>query len=104
MCIQQLTVSILWNAAVIAYLFLTKKPIHPGAVVGADLIIWLVMAIGIIIAVLWGTFWNWMPAIPDENGVIICDWLNEWSRECTPVLYPIGSLEIAGIVFTGLSM
>ena len=100
----QLTVSILWNAVVIAYLFLLKKPIHPGAVVGVDLVLWLVMAIGIIICVLWGAFWTWQPAIPDEDGAIICDWINQWSRQCTPVLYPIGNLEIAGIVFTGLSM
>ncbi len=72
--------------------------------VGVDLILWLVMAIGNAICVLYGVFWIWQPAVADENGVIICNWQNVWSRACTPVLYPVGNLEIAGIVFTGLSM
>lgn len=82
----------------------TKRPIHPGAVVGVDLITWLFSGIAIIIVVFWAAFWAWQPAVPEADGDIVCDFLNLYTRQCMPVLGPIGSLEIAGIVFLGVSM
>ncbi|KAI1608830.1 hypothetical protein EDD37DRAFT_383493 [Exophiala viscosa] len=41
----------------------------------------------------------WRPAMRASSGVIPCTMLNIFARECEPVLYHVGTLQIGGIVF-----
>ena len=49
---QQCSLSIIWMAASLIKLFITHKPIHPGADIGADLFISLLLTLTIIFAIL----------------------------------------------------
>lgn len=44
----------------------------------------------------------WQPAMRTQSGLVVCNLLNVFARECEPVLYAVGSLQIAGIVFGAL--
>ncbi|RVX66239.1 hypothetical protein B0A52_10166 [Exophiala mesophila] len=44
----------------------------------------------------------WQPAMRTQSGVVVCNLLNVFARGCEPVLYIVGSLQIAGIVFGAL--
>ncbi|EXJ54132.1 hypothetical protein A1O7_09469 [Cladophialophora yegresii CBS 114405] len=41
----------------------------------------------------------WQPAKRTQSGILVCNMLNIFARECEPTLYDIGSLQIAGITF-----
>ncbi|KIX04002.1 uncharacterized protein Z518_07555 [Rhinocladiella mackenziei CBS 650.93] len=41
----------------------------------------------------------WQPAKRTQSGILQCSMLNVFTRECSPVFYDIGALQIAGIVF-----
>ncbi len=41
----------------------------------------------------------WRPAMRTQSGGVPCTMLNVFSRECQPVLYSVGNLQLAGIVF-----
>lgn len=53
----------------------------------------------LLLAIYGSLFRFWQPAVRTQNGLLICNMLNIFSRECQPTLYDIGSLQIAGIVF-----
>ena len=44
-------------------------------------------------------FRYWQPAVRNQSGILVCSMLNVFAKECAPVLYLVGSLQIAGIVF-----
>ncbi|KIW26066.1 uncharacterized protein PV07_09194 [Cladophialophora immunda] len=41
----------------------------------------------------------WQPAVHTQSGILVCNMLNIFARECEPTLYDIGSLQLAGITF-----
>ncbi|EXJ90864.1 hypothetical protein A1O1_03969 [Capronia coronata CBS 617.96] len=44
----------------------------------------------------------WRPAVRTQSGLLVCNMLNIFARECEPVLYSIGNLQIGAIVFGSL--
>lgn len=40
----------------------------------------------------------WRPAVRTQSGILVCNMLNVFARECEPVLYAVGSLQIGAIV------
>lgn len=53
----------------------------------------------LLLAAYGSLFRFWQPAVRTQNGLLICNMLNIFSKECQPTLYDIGNLQIAGIVF-----
>ncbi|MCJ1303697.1 hypothetical protein MMC08_006507 [Hypocenomyce scalaris] len=101
MTLAPIMLSLLYNPIVICILLFVRRgrAIHPGWHVAADLIIWGLCIPSIIFAVAGGLFWAWEPTQYYADGTVNCDFYNQFSRPCLPVLYTIGGTEIAGIVF-----
>jgi hypothetical protein len=53
----------------------------------------------LILAAYGSLFRFWQPAVHTQSGLLICNMLNIFTRECAPALYHIGALQIAAIVF-----
>ena len=75
----------------------------PAIRTAADFVIWGLAIPSVVYAVAGGIFWSWSDAIPEANGTIDCSfWYNGLSRECAPVAYQIGRMQIAASVFLAL--
>jgi hypothetical protein len=46
-----------------------------------------------------GLFRFWRPAVRTQSGLLTCNMLNLFAKDCQPILYTVGRLQIAGIVF-----
>ena len=53
----------------------------------------------LLLAAYGSLFRFWQPAVRTQSGILVCNMLNIFSRECEPTLYDIGSLQMAGIAF-----
>ncbi|OCT54183.1 hypothetical protein CLCR_00303 [Cladophialophora carrionii] len=53
----------------------------------------------LLLAAYGSLFRFWQPAVRTQSGILVCNMLNIFARECEPTLYSIGSLQIAGITF-----
>lgn len=40
----------------------------------------------------------WRPAVRTQSGILVCNVLNVFARECEPVLYAVGTLQIGAII------
>ena len=77
-------------------MFRTTKSVHPGITVGVDVIIWALLIPAITFSAWGGLFNVWRPAVEDSDGRVVCDIFNVLARECSPILYSVGGLELAG--------
>lgn len=53
----------------------------------------------LLLAAYGSLFRFWRPAVRTQSGILVCNMLNIFARECEPTLYDIGNLQIAGITF-----
>ncbi|KAL6247488.1 hypothetical protein RBB50_005834 [Rhinocladiella similis] len=53
----------------------------------------------LILAAYGSLFRFWRPAMRTQSGGVPCNMLNVFARECQPILYSVGRLQLAGIVF-----
>jgi len=81
------------------YTLRSTKSLNPVVYLVVDFLIWGLLIPALTFAIWGGLFRYWTPAVPDEDGEIICDIYNLFAKECSPVLYTVGSLELGGIVF-----
>ena len=91
----------LYNPVAIVVLLIVRKGrhFHPAFNIIGDFLIWGLLVPSIVFTSAGGIFWNWAPAVPTQDGTVDCGfYFNQWSRECVPVAYTIGHMEIAGIV------
>ena len=86
---------------ILAQVFFHKRgPIHPGIYVLLDFLVWGLCIPAIVYTIAGGMFWSYAPVAIGVNGTIDCSlFFNQFSMECKPVVYTIGRLELAGIVF-----
>ncbi|MCJ1253522.1 hypothetical protein MMC24_001334 [Lignoscripta atroalba] len=100
---QQVTLSIIYNTLSLLLLFIFRRGIHfhPAWHITLDFLLLSLCIPAMIFSITGGLFWYWRPALLNSAGQINCEFLffNEWARECNPVAYTIGSMQIAGIVF-----
>ncbi|OAG38170.1 hypothetical protein AYO21_07630 [Fonsecaea monophora] len=54
---------------------------------------------GLLLAGYGSLFRVWQPAVRTQSGILVCNMLNIFTRECAPTLYDIGNLQLAGIAF-----
>ena len=65
-----------------------------------DLLVWVLLIPSIVFAIAGGIFWSWADVTRGQNGEIDCGFtFNAFSPECSPIVYQIGRMEIAGVVF-----
>ncbi|KEF63849.1 uncharacterized protein A1O9_01827, partial [Exophiala aquamarina CBS 119918] len=57
-----------------------------------------IMVPALFIAGYGSLFRFWRPAVRTQSGILVCNMLNVFARECEPVLYAVGSLQIGAIV------
>lgn len=75
-------------------------PPSPLVVATVEAIILLLLTAALTLAVLGSLFIHFSAAVPETTGVISCPALqNMLSRECSPMLYTVGSLQLLGVVF-----
>ena len=77
-----LGLSVIWNAANIGTLLLRNRPIHPGANVGCDLLLWLLFAVAGSFAAIGGAKYLYEDYYDNSyNNSYTCE---EFQEECGP--------------------
>ena len=80
-------------------MFRKSRPIHPAFGMALDLLVWILSASAIVVCGGSGIFWLWSSAVSNSDGSVDCmNIFNAWSKECAPIAYRIGRIQIAGIV------
>ncbi|KAL1845469.1 hypothetical protein Plec18167_008895 [Paecilomyces lecythidis] len=100
--IAPLLLSFLFNIMNSFYVFKTATPFR-GLVTGIfDFLVWAILIPAVTFSAWAGVFNIWkQPTMAMSGSMVICDsGMNMFSKECNPELYKIGSLELAGIVFS----
>ncbi|EXJ70930.1 uncharacterized protein A1O5_05922, partial [Cladophialophora psammophila CBS 110553] len=65
----------------------------------ASILVLLSLLPALLLAGYGSLFRLWQPAVRTQSGILVCNMLNIFARECEPTLYHIGGLQLAGIVF-----
>jgi len=99
MPIGALLFAFLADLAITVYTVRSTKSLHPLINMVVDFLVWGLLIPAVTFAIWGGLFRVWQPAIPDEDGEIVCGIWNVFARECSPVLYTVGGLELGGVVF-----
>jgi len=97
-----LLIALLYYFGTTIYMAVTKRSVHPGISVGIGFVVWALLIPAITFSAWGGLFNVWRPAVKDADGQIDCDVINMLSRECSPILYSVGGLELAGVVLSCL--
>ncbi|KAK2750674.1 hypothetical protein FQN57_002747 [Myotisia sp. PD_48] len=97
--ILPLGLSILINFGLAFYTFLRRRPPHLGIQLGLDLSICTGLVPAVILSAWAGTFRLWKPTVTNGTNFVMCNEENKYARECFPVLYDLGSLQLAGVIF-----
>lgn len=76
------------------------RPPHAKQTTVIESLILLLLTPALILSVLGSLFIHFSAAVRDSNGAITCSaFSNFLSRECSPSLYTVGSLQLLGVVF-----
>ena len=76
------------------------RPPDPKPSTAIECLILLLLTPALTLAVLGSLFIHFSAAVPNNNGTITCSALSNFlSRECSPTLYTVGSLQLLGVVF-----
>ena len=103
MSIGPLAFTMMFSLIAIINFFIRRKPVPPKVCTITFALILLSLAPSLFLAGHGSLFRHWRAsAVRNQNGVLVCNLLNVFSRECEPILYSIGELQIAGIVFGSL--
>jgi hypothetical protein len=101
--IGPLTFIFLSSTLCIIHFLSRRKPMPPKVCVALFAITLLSLGPSLFLAGHGSLFRHWRaPAVRNTSGVLVCNLLNVFSRECEPILYAVGELQIAGIVFGSL--
>ena len=93
----------LFSILSIIHFFSRQKPMPPRVCVVTFSLILLSLAPSLFLAGHGSLFQHWREsAVRSQNGGLVCNLLNIFSRECEPILYSVGELQIGGIVFGSL--
>lgn len=98
--IAPLGVAFIFSAVSITSTFVRRQRIPPLASIITYVFILILLLVATVFCGVGSVFPYWQPdATVNQNGVVICNALNMFTRECEPMIYQIGGLQIAGIVF-----
>jgi hypothetical protein len=90
-------IALLYYFGTTIYMFRATSPVHPAINIGVDFVIWALLIPAITFAAWGGLFNVWRPAVKTD-GEVICDIFNVLARECSPILYSVGGLELGAVV------
>ncbi|ETN39671.1 uncharacterized protein HMPREF1541_05897 [Cyphellophora europaea CBS 101466] len=96
-----LCAAFIFSSASVINTFVRQKrlPILLNIITYAFIII--ILFVAIVFAGVGGLFPHWQPEVTrSSNGAVICNSLNMFTRECEPMIYRIGELQIAAIIFS----
>ncbi|KAI9926655.1 hypothetical protein ASPWEDRAFT_177335 [Aspergillus wentii DTO 134E9] len=85
-----LLLSFLYNTLSIPWVFWHARPVHPLLDCNADFTVWITLGVGVVFAG-WGGAFNLWHSITSSDEIRCVG--------CSPVLYEIGRLELAGLCF-----
>lgn len=103
MSIGPLAFTFLFSILNIVHFFSRQKPVPPKICVIICVLILLSLGPSLFLAGHGSLFRHWQAsAVRSHNGGLVCNILNIFSRECEPILYFVGELQIAGITFGSL--
>ncbi|RMZ88026.1 hypothetical protein DV736_g4744, partial [Chaetothyriales sp. CBS 134916] len=81
-----------------------KSPSPTRATVALYAFILIFLAPSLVLSGVGSLFRFWQPpAVASQSGVIRCNLTNIFTRQCQPVLYQVGRLQIAGLVFGSIT-
>ncbi|RMZ81710.1 hypothetical protein DV737_g2411, partial [Chaetothyriales sp. CBS 132003] len=100
-----LSLSVLSTLAMLLYRLIKKKfpsPTRVSAALYAIILIFLTPSL--VLSGVGSIFRFWQPpAVASQSGVVRCNLTNIFTRQCQPVLYHVGALQIAGLVFGSMT-
>lgn len=99
--IAPLGISFLYSCASIISTLARRKRLPPllSLITFVSVLVFLLVAI--VFAGVGAVFPYWRPdTTPNQNGIVLCNALNMFSRECEPMMYRIGELQIAALLFS----
>ena len=103
MSLGPLVFTILFSILSIIHFFSRQKPMPPKVSVVLFTLVLVTLAPSLFIAGHGSLFRHWRnSAVRNQSGTLNCNMLNIFSRECEPILYAVGELQIGGIVFGSL--
>jgi hypothetical protein len=101
--IGPLTFGILFSTLCIIHFFSRQKILPPRVCIAIFTLVLVSLTPALFLAGHGSLFRHWRaPAVRNQNGVLVCNLLNVFARECEPILYTIGELQIGGVVFGSL--
>ena len=86
------------------YTFVKKRPCPPRTTVAITILILLSLAPALVLAGHGSLFKHWRPpAVRSQNGILRCNLINIFTRDCEPILYKVGELQIGAIAFGAMT-
>ena len=84
----------------LAYTLAKRRPCPPKVTVATAVLILLSLAPALVLAGYGSLFKYWRPpAVRPPSGILKCNLTNILTRNCEPILYRVGELQIGGIIF-----
>ena len=103
MSIGPLLFNLLFTTLCILHFFSRQKPMPPKVCIVLFTLILLSLAPSLFLAGQGSLFRHWRaPAVRNQAGILNCNLLNIFSRDCEPILYTIGELQIGAITLGSL--
>ena len=103
MCIGPLAFTFLFSILSIIHFFSRQKPMPPKVCIVVLALTLLSLGPALFLAGHGSLFRHWQnSAVRGQNGGLVCNMLNIFSRECEPILYSVGELQIGGMIFGSL--
>ena len=86
------------------YTIIKKHPCPPKTTVTITILIMLSLAPALVLAGHGSLFKHWRPpAVRSQNGILRCNLINIFTRDCEPILYKVGELQIGAIAFGAMT-
>jgi hypothetical protein len=98
--IAPLSIVVMFSALSIANTFARRRRLPPLPSIITYITILILLLVATVFAGVGGVFPYWQEPRRGSGGQVICSSLNQFTRECEPLLYRIGELQIAAIIFS----
>ena len=96
-----LLAAFLFSSGSIVNTFVRQQRVPPLLNIITYVMVLLIMLVAIVFAGVGSLFPYWQPEVTrSSSGVVICNTLNMFTRECEPTMYRIGEMQIAAIIFS----
>lgn len=96
-----LVAAFIFSSGSIVNTFVRQSRMPPLLNVITYVFVIIILLVAIVFAGVGSLFPYWQPEVTrSSSGVVICNSLNMFTRECEPTMYRIGEMQIAALVFS----